>query len=529
MENIQHKEYIILGAGPAGLQLGYYFEKENKDYTILEQGNNPGTSFEKFPKHRKLISINKIHTGETDPELKLRHDWNSLLTDDYQLWFSDYDKNYFPHPDSLCTYLKDFSTLYNLKISYNSQVNLISKLDNGYRLTLNNGTSISCTNLIIATGVGKPYLPSIPGIELVTQYEDISLDLKPYEDKTVLVIGKGNSGFETADHLISAARTIHICSPTPLKLAWKTHFVGNLRAVNNNFLDTYQLKSQNAVLDGDILKIEKIENKFAVTYQYHQADEVEKIIYDNVICCTGFQLDHSIFSENAKPSTSINNRFPNQSFEWESENQENMFFIGTLMQLRDYKKANSGFIHGFRYNVKALNTILNIRNHQKSWHAETLDLEPNSIASQIIKHINESGALWQQSTFICGIIEVNDKKTKVKYYSDVPKDYAINKIVADNSHYFTVTLEFGKEMADPFDARRPAGVETDKANTSNFLHPVIREYDNDSLISEHHIIENLYGEWKSFEEHQLPLEEYISRQIYTKNSNSRTKNKTEMA
>ena len=45
---------------------------------------------------------------------------------------------------------------------------------------------------------------------------------------------------------------IHVAGPGPIRMAWRTHYVGHLRAVNNNFLDTYQLKSANAILDGHV-------------------------------------------------------------------------------------------------------------------------------------------------------------------------------------------------------------------------------------------------------------------------------------
>ena len=78
----QHYDYLIIGAGPAGLQMGYFLEKAQRSYLILEAGATPGTFFTKFPRHRKLISINKVYTGFDDVELHLRWDWNSLLSDD---------------------------------------------------------------------------------------------------------------------------------------------------------------------------------------------------------------------------------------------------------------------------------------------------------------------------------------------------------------------------------------------------------------------------------------------------------------
>jgi len=36
MKKIAHKDYIIIGAGPAGLQLGYFMKKNDLDFLILE-------------------------------------------------------------------------------------------------------------------------------------------------------------------------------------------------------------------------------------------------------------------------------------------------------------------------------------------------------------------------------------------------------------------------------------------------------------------------------------------------------------
>lgn len=510
---MQHVEYLILGAGPAGLQLGYYMQRDNRDYLLLERNAKAGSSFEVYPKHRKLISINKVFTGETNPELKLRHDWNSLLTDEFDAIFSDFDKEYFPHPDNMCAYLNSFAERFNIKVKYNALAKLVEKKDDGYVLTLDGGEQISCKHLIVATGVSKPFIPDIPGIELVTQYEDLNIDLKPYEDKMALIIGKGNSGFETADHLISACRTIHICSPTPLVLAWKSHFVGNLRAVNNNFLDTYQLKSQNAVLDAEITKIEKRGDKFAVTFKYVQANEVEEIVYDDVICCTGFRLDVDIFDQDTQPQMTIKGRFPELSAEWESVNQPNMYFAGTITQSRDYKKANSGFIHGFRYNVKALYKMLAAKNHGVEWESKVVSADPAFVAKDMLAHLNDSSALWQQSSFIGNCYLVEPDGDHMRYFADIPTDYVTEKVAGDHAHYYMVTLEFGKSVDDPFDTRRPAGDQVDEAHNSNFLHPVVRHYKHGELLGEHHIIENLFGEWKLEKEHMMPLKLFLNKQM----------------
>lgn len=40
---------LIIGAGPAGLQLGQLLQSAGHDYRILESGPTPGTFFRTFP------------------------------------------------------------------------------------------------------------------------------------------------------------------------------------------------------------------------------------------------------------------------------------------------------------------------------------------------------------------------------------------------------------------------------------------------------------------------------------------------
>ena len=43
--------------------------------------------------------------------------------------------------------------------------------------------------LIVATGVWKPVIPNVRGIEYTEGYETMSLDTEDYEGKTVLILG----------------------------------------------------------------------------------------------------------------------------------------------------------------------------------------------------------------------------------------------------------------------------------------------------------------------------------------------------
>lgn len=37
-----HHDYCVIGAGPSGLQLGYYLQQKNRDYVIFERSNVSG-------------------------------------------------------------------------------------------------------------------------------------------------------------------------------------------------------------------------------------------------------------------------------------------------------------------------------------------------------------------------------------------------------------------------------------------------------------------------------------------------------
>jgi len=310
-------DYIIIGAGPAGLQLAYLLARAGRSYLVLEAGAGPGSFFKTFPRHRKLISINKVYTGIDDDMVNQRWDWNSLLNDDPALRFRHYSTRYLPPADDMVRYLEDFATRHQLNVAANRRVTHISRPGH-FLVTDSQGATHTATALIVATGVSQPNIPAIPGIELAEQYSDVPIDPQEFANQRVLIIGKGNSAFETADNLIEHAALIHLVSPRHLRLAWKTHFVGNLRAINNHLLDTYLLKAQNVVIDGEVQQISRTDEGLRVAIGYTHAHGAQtELTYDRVIACCGFRFDTDIFAEDCRPELAVNGRFPAQTSVWE--------------------------------------------------------------------------------------------------------------------------------------------------------------------------------------------------------------------
>jgi thioredoxin reductase len=508
-------DYLVIGAGPAGLQLGYFLQRAGHDYLILEAGPAAGSFFGRFPRHRRLISINKPHTGSADPEFNLRMDWNSLLSDDEDLLFTKYSDRYFPDAADMVRYLGDFAERLKLSVRYGTRVLEISK-DKHFRVADQRGNVYEAPNLIVATGPSRPFVPDIPGIELAEQYGMVSVDPQDFVNQRVLIIGKGNSAFETADNLVETAAVIHVAGPEPIRFSWQSHYVGHLRAVNNNFLDTYQLKSQNALLDGTVAKIARDGDGYLVSVSFSRADEVIKEIrYDRVIACTGFRFDSTVFTPSARPELVISDRFPAQTSEWESTTVPGLYFAGTVMQVRDFKKSTSGFIHGFRYCVRALHRILERKNHGIDWPHVSYPVDADALTDAVLGRVNRSSALWQLFGMLGDVIVAGSPDAG--YYEELPLDYAHESGFAGDADYFTITLEYGPDhdKVDPFDitVRRVSQNNAERAHDAAYLHPVIRHFRRGDLLAEHHVAENLENDWTDEVAHRRPLAEFLARRL----------------
>jgi thioredoxin reductase len=487
-------DYIILGAGPAGLQLAYFMEKAHRNYVVLEAGDTPGQFFRVFPRHRTMISTNKVHTACEHRDTNLRWDWNSLLSESDAMLFKHYTKSYFPSADIYLRYLLDFASHFGLKIKYDTCIVKISKPQR-FQLIDAEGSAYQCKRLIVATGRPKEVIPKIPGIELAERYSQISTLPSDYENQRIMIIGKGNSGFETAKSMIETAAVIHLISPKPVQLAWKTHYVGHLRAVNNDALDTYQLKSQNTILDAEIEGIERQRDgkQLLVAIRYTHAEEQRIVIaVDRVILCAGFCFDASSFDDCCAPALTVHDTYPAQTSEWESVNVKDLYFAGTLMHMRDYKKSFSGFIHGFRYNIKALSNIIATKYEGRRWPSTTIGCDALAIGAEVIKRVNTSSAMFQQPGFLCDVVVLSGKNQKARYYCDMPVDYVHDTKLGGDGHLFMITMEYGgEEHDDPFNIKRKPY----EGERSAFIHPVLRHFRCGSMVTEYHIPEDLENDW----------------------------------
>ena len=234
-----------------------------------------------------------------------------------------------------------------------------------------------------------------------------------------------------------------------------------------------------------------------------------------MILCTGFRFDDTVFDATCRPTLAINDRFPAQTSEWESTNVPGMYFAGTLMQMRDFKKKQSGFIHGFRYNIELLARIFERKYHHRELAFTEVDRSAEAIAEQMLARVNRSSALWQQTGLICDAVVVPRDGSSARYYEDLSVDYSRDAVVGDDD-CFLLTMDFGQERVDAcgdvFAIPRIRRDDVNRAAMSTAIHPIVRRYAGGRQTSEHDVIESLSSQWTA-DIHRLPLIEYLRREL----------------
>uniref|UniRef100_A0A8C4QYC6 FAD-dependent oxidoreductase domain containing 2 n=1 Tax=Eptatretus burgeri TaxID=7764 RepID=A0A8C4QYC6_EPTBU len=563
---VTNKDYCIIGAGPGGLQMAYFLQQAGRNYIVLERNNISGSFFVRYPRHRKLISINKRHTGTTNREFSLRHDWNSLLSHDASLLYHHYSQDFFPHADTMLQYLQDYTTRLHLRVRYGTEVTSVATVpsnttwnDHVFRLSTRNGDLWTCNIVLVATGTSMPNKPKFLGSELSEGYESVSVDPSDFEGQRVLILGVGNSAFETADRLMSTTSYIHLMGRSRVRLAWSTHYVGDIRAVNNDLLDTYQLKSLNAVLEAstDTLKLERTkdgrvqaylrdnESWFPMTDTPTSDSFPEwgdnfslREPYDRIIRCLGFRFDFSIFDKSllVGRASRRKRKYPLIQSSHESPSTPGLFFIGTISHSLDHRKAAGGFIHGFRYTTRAVHRLLEYRTHGVPWPSIRLPI--SQLFNTIVRRINEASGPYQMFSVLADVILLKKNATEFEYLEEYPvgalSDLKANTGRVPDDALFVINLEYGKDFSGPgldvFSANR-AEINPFKAWRSNFLHPVIyyflrlptannmqfrpRGWTLPRPTRIHHIVEDFLTAWTAPASHLLPLRRFLESCLHS--------------
>jgi len=507
-------ENIIIGAGPGGLQCAYFLKKYNIEYLVIEKSDCVGNFFYNYPHAGDLISINKKYTGNDNNDFNLRHDWNSLLNDE-NLLFTNYSDKFYPTKETLTEYLNDFYEKNNLNIIFNKNVFKIIKKNDKYELYIETTKEkYSCHKLIIATGLSKKNIPNyILNIKNpIKHYGDyppnyfLNKDnLEEFKNKKVLILGGGNASYELANILNEITSSVFILGKSNRNWAISSHYSGDIRTIYIPFLDTFLLKSQNAIdfnysFNNYNLIISQNDEEYNVNICINE-ETMENIPlipngrnkYDKIILCTGWKFDNSIFLFDL--ALNINNKYPHIKTNYESINNKNLYFIGSLMHSLDYRISSGGFIHGFRYLIKSFIHL----NYDIKFKYVTFDFRDINNCKQITEHImnrfNTSSDLYQMFGFLSDIFYYNIEEKNIIYFENVPIN-SHKPYKKENQLFFILTLEYGNKETNILKiGKKVSSIGTESKST--LIHPVIKIYNSypTSLIDIVHFDEDLFAEY----------------------------------
>ena len=414
---------VVVGSGAGAIQVSYSLGRRGVPHALISADPAPGGMFRRWPFFQRLLSWTKPFAPvERDSPAYERYDWNSLLGDgpDERAIMPDLmdGSSYFPSRPEMELNLATFVARTGTRIRHDCRWTATRHEDgpDGGRFVLETTDGeYHAKALVFAVGVAEPYAPSTPGIELAAHYAD-TRPAETYAGRRVFIMGKQNSGFELATGLLPWARRIVLCSPSPAKLSVNTKSLVGVRARYVQPFEDHVLGGGVAVLDASIGGIVRgaesgSEAPFVVTVRPSDGGEEMAIDVDEVISATGFVtplLDLPALGV----STFGQAKLPAQTPYWESATVPGIFFAGTIGQgSAGLKKhglpANSGAVHGARYNARVLAGHIARTHGDQDRAPERRTLPAAGLAEAILNELATAPELWHQRAYLAKVISID--------------------------------------------------------------------------------------------------------------------------
>ena len=182
---------VVIGAGQAGLTIGYFLAQQGRRFVILDEADSIGAAWRTRWESLTLFTPRR---------------YSGLLG----LPFPGDPEDY-PIRDEVIAYLEQYAKTFDLPIKLNSRVRRLGSEDGRFLLEADGGT-ITADQVVVATGPFQmPFIPEFAGRLAPDLFQVHSIEyLKPGDVPagTVLVVGGGNTGFQIAKEL---AATHKVC------------------------------------------------------------------------------------------------------------------------------------------------------------------------------------------------------------------------------------------------------------------------------------------------------------------------------
>jgi putative flavoprotein involved in K+ transport len=185
-------DVVVIGAGQAGLAMGYFLAREGRRFVVLDGAGDIGSAW-----RARWDSLTLFTPRRYDALPGLAFPGNP---DGY------------PGRDEVVEYLETYAKAFELPIELNSPVLRLSADGGEYLLELE-GEVLAADQVVVATGPFQtPFVPNIASRlapPVVQMHSTGYRNPRDVPEGTVLVAGGGNTGFQIAKEL-SATHSIHL-------------------------------------------------------------------------------------------------------------------------------------------------------------------------------------------------------------------------------------------------------------------------------------------------------------------------------
>jgi putative flavoprotein involved in K+ transport len=289
-ESASSFEVVVVGAGQAGLAMGYFLAQQGRRFVILEAADSIGAAWRTRWESLTLFTPRR---------------YSGLLG----LPFPG-DPEGYPKRDEVIAYLEEYARGFDLPIEVNSRVRRVTSDDGRFLLEVD-GRTITADQVVVATGPFQTsFVPEFasrlaPGVFQThsTGYE------KPSDvpDGTVLVVGGGNTGFQIAKEL-SATHKVYVAvgsrqTPLPQRLLGRDLFwwLTKTRILNTTVESRLgqKLKRRETLIGSSPRELER---RYGVLLKGRAVDASGRVVrfadgseleVDAVIWATGYRPDYS--------------------------------------------------------------------------------------------------------------------------------------------------------------------------------------------------------------------------------------------
>jgi putative flavoprotein involved in K+ transport len=207
----EHFDVVVIGAGQAGLAIGWFLARQDRRFVILEAGGSVATAW--------------------------RERWDSLVLFTPRRYSAlpglpfPGDPDGYPTRDEVIAYVERYAKTFELPVEAGSRVRSLQAADGRFVVELE-GRRLEADQVVVATGpFQSPRVPELADRLAPEVFQTHSTGYRRPSDVpqgTVLVVGGGNTGFQIAKEL-SATHEVHLAigsrqTPLPQRLLGRDLF-----------------------------------------------------------------------------------------------------------------------------------------------------------------------------------------------------------------------------------------------------------------------------------------------------------------